>query len=122
MISKNDRYADAYGRATGFIKRKEGISVSTLWSILKGISEALVDFGEDQTLVEDWAKSKLMEELGIGEEEIQEELNKEKESPVATAPKEAARGPCGKMAARQASHHYARGLPRTPADPPPSSQ
>ena len=89
MISKNDRYADAYGRATGFIKRKEGISVSTLWSILKGISEALVDFGEDQTLIEDWAKSKLMEELGIGEEEIQEELNKEKESPVATAPKEA---------------------------------
>ena len=83
MISKNDRYADAYGRATGFIKRKEGISVSTLWSILKGISEALVDFGEDQTLIEDWAKSKLMEELGIGEEEIQEELNKEKESPAA---------------------------------------
>ena len=83
MISKNDRYADAYGRATGFIKRKEGISVSTLWSILKGISETLVDFGEDQTLIEDWAKSKLMEELGIGEEEIQEELNKEKESPAA---------------------------------------
>ena len=83
MISKNDRYADAYGRATGFIKRKEGISVSTLWSILKGISETLVDFGEDQTLIEDWAKSKLMEELGIGEEEIQEKLNKEKESPAA---------------------------------------
>jgi hypothetical protein len=83
MIKEKDPYADAYGRATGFIKRKEGLSVSTLWSMVKGISEGLVDFGEDQTLMEDWAKSKLKEALGIEEEEIQEEIDKEKESPAA---------------------------------------